>query len=1206
MISLIHQQRNESPGKIIPILQRKALATTFSFALLLGALTAGAQQDPVIGPDIDSAKDKTVAWGTDWSFDEPKLHKGTCPVGDVDVDIVYTITNSLCGRSYQATRKWEAKDNCGNKDTCKQIVTVLDASAPMLFAMPDKTVECGAAWEFDLPTAINAADGSSLSITVVAITTNQTASGITAICTWETADGCGQTARCSQSVSVVDSTPPILVSTPDKTVELGEAWFFDAPTGFDTCSENGVTIRVTGTVTNHLGGLTFSAIRSWTVADASGNIALSSQSVTVTDTTPPTLVGPADLYVRAGSAWTFGTPEASDNGGAVTLIVEGTVTNRICGGSFIARRSWRATDASGNSTLCSQTVTVTDGEPPTLICAAAKVVEAGSVWNFDAPTAFDAGEGVNLPAAIIGTTTNNPSGGSVIVTRTWRATDACGNSAECSQVVTIVDTAPPVFVSVPAGALYRCFGDVPPAPVIEALDSGDGQLIATCRSITNGICPTFIVHTWTASDRRGNTATASQTNMVFINPPRIVAEPSDRTACAGERVELCLELSGVCAVSYEWLKDGQPLVGTTGPCLVLNSVSESDSGTYSVRVSGNFCPDGEPQLARSAQLTVHPQLSVAPLADVARRAGEMATFRTTVAGTALSCVWRRNGEVIPGENGASLSIPSTSVADAGEYSVEVNGPCGSVSQRATLTVLAEPSPGENSRPFLSSITDRVLQNNESTGEIPFTIGDAETSAGELFVSASSSDPMLLPLANIILGGTGANRTVMVVAPSAGSGEVTVTLTVSDGRDTAGTSFKVSIAPPGPVRSRLTICVHGDGVVTPDLNGQELLVGQTYTVRAVHGVGQMFTGWTGAVSGSEPLLSFVMTPNLMLNVGFAPNPYLALPGNYNGLFHEADAVRHDTSGFVSLTRNKKGGYSGLLRTGGRLLRFAGKFDALGNATNVIRPRGASAFAVEFHLGAGDQPDEISGTVTSGSWAAGLLADRAAFHAVTNRAPYAGRYTMIIPGQPLDETLPAGDGFGTMVVGPGGRVTFAGTLADGRKVAQAVPLGRGGEWPLYAALYRGRGSVLSWQTFGNRPTEDVGGVLNWIRPPLADIAPYASGFSHATAATGSRYTKPRLGVRVLDVTEGLFNFCGGTMPMFANSFLLRPDNKILNQSANALESTINLRNGLFRGCVVSPAGGVMEPFKGALLQKQNRGSGFCPGTNGVGRVTFEPAR
>jgi hypothetical protein len=813
------------------------------------------------------------------------------------------------------------------------------------------------------------------------------------------------------------------------------------------------------------------------------------------------------------------------------------------------------------------------------------------------------GDGGNVPLMIRSTTTNALAGGRSILTRVWRATDSCGNSAECSQAVTVADTLPPVFASLPASAVYRCFGDVPPPPVVEALDTADGRLIAVCRSVTNGVCPTTIIHTWTVSDRQGNTASIAQTNLVVIKPVRIIAEPSDRTVCSGERVELCIELAGGCTISYQWLKNGVPLPGMTGSCLVLASASAADAGDYCVRVSGDFCPASEAPLVRCATLTVHPEISVAPLAALTRRVGELATFRASVAGTTVTCVWRRNGVVIPGESGASLTLPSVRAADAGSYTVEVGGPCGSASQSATLTVLG--APAGNTAPFLSVIADRVLQHNQSTGEIPFTIGDAETPAGALLVSAVSSDPMLLPLANIHLGGAGSNRTVTVVAPSAGCGEVIVTLTVSDGVNSARTSFKVAIGTTNPSSSLLTIRIHGQGTVTPDLNCHDLVLGQTYTLRAVHGAGWMFTGWSGALTGSEPALTFVMTTNLTLDVNFAPNPYLALPGNYNGLFHEADEVRHDTSGFVTLTRNAKGGYSGMLMCGGRCVRFSGAFDALGNATNIVRRGRAAPLRVEWHLGAGDRPDEISGRITDGAWNAGLLADRAAFHAVTNRAPYAGRYTLVIPGQPLDATLPAGAGFGTMVVNPGGLVTFAGTLADGRKVSQRVALGRLGEWPLYSALYAGRGSVLSWQTFGARAEEDVGGRLSWIRPPQAGAARFAAGFGFDTMTTGSRYTMPSKGHRVLDFSEGVVCFGGGGMLMFANSVLLQPDNKVVNQSVNRLQCFINQRNGLYRGCVVNPVTRVMEPFQGALLQKQNRGAGFCPSSTGVGRVVFEAA-
>src|SRR6185369_4326471 len=96
-----------------------------------------------------------------------------------------------------------------------------------------------------------------------------------------------------------------------------------------------------------------------------------------------------------------------------------------------------------NSTTCSQTVTVVDTTAPSLACATNKTVECGSAWTFDPPGASDDCSGTNVVVAITGTLTNGTC--PQIITRTWSATDLCGNSNTCSQVVTVEDTTPPSF-----------------------------------------------------------------------------------------------------------------------------------------------------------------------------------------------------------------------------------------------------------------------------------------------------------------------------------------------------------------------------------------------------------------------------------------------------------------------------------------------------------------------------------------------------------------------------------------------------------------------------------------------------------------------------------------------------------------------------------------------------------------------------------------
>ena len=68
-------------------------------------------------------------------------------------------------------------------------------------------------------------------------------------------------------------------------------------------------------------------------------------------------------------------------------------------------------------------------------------------------------------------------------------------------------------------------------------------------------------------------------------------------------------------------------------------------------------------------------------------------------------------------------------------------------------------------------------------------------------------------------------------------------------------------------SPLTVMIHGKGTVTPNYNGQNLLVGNTYTVTAVPAQGFAFGNWTGGVTSSMARLTFTMQSNLVLEANF---------------------------------------------------------------------------------------------------------------------------------------------------------------------------------------------------------------------------------------------------------------------------------------------------------------------------------------------------
>jgi hypothetical protein len=82
--------------------------------------------------------------------------------------------------------------------------------------------------------------------------------------------------------------------------------------------------------------------------------------------------------------------------------------------------------------------------------------------------------------------------------------------------------------------------------------------------------------------------------------------------------------------------------------------------------------------------------------------------------------------------------------------------------------------------------------NGSTGALAVAIGDPETPAGDLTLAATSDNQALVPDANIVLGGSGANRTVTVSPLADQAGSATITLTVGDGTLTGTDTFLVTV------------------------------------------------------------------------------------------------------------------------------------------------------------------------------------------------------------------------------------------------------------------------------------------------------------------------------------------------------------------------------------------------------------------------------
>jgi hypothetical protein len=99
-----------------------------------------------------------------------------------------------------------------------------------------------------------------------------------------------------------------------------------------------------------------------------------------------------------------------------------------------------------------------------------------------------------------------------------------------------------------------------------------------------------------------------------------------------------------------------------------------------------------------------------------------------------------------------------------------------------------------SAPSISNVADQSVNEDTSTAAIGFIVGDAQTPAASLTVTASSSNTALIPNANLLLGGSGANRNITITPTANLSGTSTITLTVSDGTETASDSFVLTVNP----------------------------------------------------------------------------------------------------------------------------------------------------------------------------------------------------------------------------------------------------------------------------------------------------------------------------------------------------------------------------------------------------------------------------
>jgi hypothetical protein len=447
-----------------------------------------------------------------------------------------------CPQEYTINRTWTATDDCGNSTACVQTISVQDNTPPVITCPANITVQCG---ESTMSGNTGMATATDCDPTPTIGFSDSTVGGgcpqeYTITRTWTAIDDCGNSSTCTQTIVVDDSTPPVISCPPNVTIQCTAS---TAPgnTGSATATDCDLTPTITS-VDNIVGGgcpQEYTITRTWTATDDCGNSSTCTQTIVVDDSTPPSIVCPPNVTLECtdstapGSTGTATASDTCDPSPAVNF--SDSSAGGSCPQGGVITRTWTATDDCGNSSTCTQILTIDDNTPPSIICPPDVTIECTSstapatTGNATASDICDPAPGVTFTDAVAGGACPQES----TITRTWIATDACGNTNTCIQVITVDDSVAP-SISCPANVTIQCGANTLPAATgnATATDNCDGTpTIDFSDSTAGGGCPqeSTITRTWTATDDCGNVSTCTQIIVVDDSTPPVISCPANVT-----------------------------------------------------------------------------------------------------------------------------------------------------------------------------------------------------------------------------------------------------------------------------------------------------------------------------------------------------------------------------------------------------------------------------------------------------------------------------------------------------------------------------------------------------------------------------------------------------------------------------------------------------------------------------------------------------
>ena len=263
-------------------------------------------------------------------------------------------------------------------------------------------------------------------------------------------------------------------------------------------------------------------------------------------------------------------------------------------------------------------------------------------------------------------------------------TDSATTCFDTSAVVALVVNALPAATITPAGATTFCAG----GDVVLDANTGtgltyswlrDGAVVAgeTGASLTAAVGGAYQVIVTNASSCFDTSAATTVT--VNPLPAATITAAGPTTFCAGGSV--VLDANTGTGLTYSWLRDGAVVAGQTSA-----SLTAAQAGAYQVIVTNaNSCFDTS--AAVTVTISPQPTASITAAGATTFCAGGSVVLDANT-GTGFTYSWLRDGAVVAGQTGASLTA-----TQAGAYRVIVSNAtsCFDTSAVTTVTVNALPA-----------------------------------------------------------------------------------------------------------------------------------------------------------------------------------------------------------------------------------------------------------------------------------------------------------------------------------------------------------------------------------------------------------------------------------------------------------------------------------------------------------------------------------